>query len=107
MITRRRRKPMPQRRHDGRTRDTQKEAPQRETDAAMTRREWIQGVAATGAALALSAETGLAETAAMPQLLVGAGMQIITPNPLLPVSGGMGPTHPTHEQRGDLTARAL
>src|SRR5207248_820744 len=40
-------------------------------------------------------------------LQVGAAKRIITPNPLLPVSGGMGPTRPTREKRGDLTARAL
>jgi hypothetical protein len=32
---------------------------------------------------------------------------VITPDPLLPVSGGMGPTRPAREKRGDLTARAL
>src|SRR5579862_5495198 len=76
---RNRRKPMPHRRDDGPIRNAQKETTQREADAAMTRREWIQGVAASGAALALSAETGLAATAAVPPLLVGAGKQIITP----------------------------
>ncbi len=38
---------------------------------------------------------------------VGAAMRIITPNPLLPVSGGMGAPKPTKEKRGDLTARAI
>ena len=32
---------------------------------------------------------------------------MITPDPLLPVSGGMGGTVPTHEKKGDLTARAV
>lgn len=41
------------------------------------------------------------------EILVGAGMRVITPDPLLPVSGGLGPTRPTREKRGDLTARAL
>lgn len=40
-------------------------------------------------------------------LLVGVGKRDITPSPLLPVSGGMGPTHPTREKRGDLSARAV
>lgn len=31
----------------------------------------------------------------------------VTPNPLLPVSGGVGPSHPTTERKGDLTVRAL
>jgi hypothetical protein len=38
---------------------------------------------------------------------VGAAMRVITPNPLLPVSGGMGAPHPTKEKRGELTARAV
>ena len=40
-------------------------------------------------------------------LEVGTGLRIITPDPLLPVSGGMGPTSPAEEKRGELTARAL
>ena len=35
---------------------------------------------------------------------VGAAMRVITPSPLLPVSGGMGVPRPVHEQRGELTA---
>jgi hypothetical protein len=66
--------------------------------------------------LTLDTDLGLAETeqaqAAAQQptagpLYVGAGKRIITPSPLLPVSGGLGPTRPTREKRGDLTARAL
>lgn len=38
---------------------------------------------------------------------MGAAKRVITPNPLLPVSGGMGPTRPTREKQGELTARAL
>jgi hypothetical protein len=37
----------------------------------------------------------------------GAGMRVITPNPLLPVSGGLGPTQPARGKRGELTVRAL
>lgn len=37
----------------------------------------------------------------------GAAKTIITPNPLLPISGGMGAPEPAREARGDLTARAL
>jgi hypothetical protein len=40
-------------------------------------------------------------------LRVGAAKRVITPSPLLPVSGGMGPTRPTREKRGELMARAL
>lgn len=41
------------------------------------------------------------------ELQVGAAVRIITPDPLLPVSGGMGRPNPTKEKRGDLTARAV
>src|SRR5438876_632579 len=41
------------------------------------------------------------------ELQVGAAVRIITPNPLLPVSGGMGRPNPTKEKRGELRARAI
>ena len=34
-------------------------------------------------------------------------MRVITPDPLLPVSGGMGKPNPAREKRGDITARAI
>src|SRR5690606_30892343 len=37
----------------------------------------------------------------------GAAVRVITPDPLLPVSGGLGPPAPAREKRGELTARAL
>jgi hypothetical protein len=47
------------------------------------------------------------ETSSGGELQVGAAMRVITPNPLLPVSGGMGIPNPTREKKGDLTARAI
>jgi hypothetical protein len=41
------------------------------------------------------------------ELQVGVGKRVITPDPLLPVSGGLGPTAPVREKRGELTARAI
>lgn len=41
------------------------------------------------------------------ELRVGAAMQVITPDPLLPISGGMGPTAPATKKLGELTARAI
>ncbi|MFT4567733.1 MAG: hypothetical protein ACI9FN_002700, partial [Saprospiraceae bacterium] len=38
---------------------------------------------------------------------VGAAIRKITPNPLLPISGGMGPTQTAVKQAGDLFARAI
>lgn len=38
---------------------------------------------------------------------VGTGTRVITPDPLLPVSGGVGPTKPAREKQGDLKARAV
>ncbi len=37
----------------------------------------------------------------------GAGIADITPSPLLPISGGMGPTHVANQAQGKLTARAV
>jgi len=40
-------------------------------------------------------------------LLAGAARRVITPDPLLPVSGGMGMPAPANRKLGELTARAL
>lgn len=37
----------------------------------------------------------------------GIAVRHVTPDPLLPVSGGIGPSNPTKEAKGDLTVRAL
>lgn len=37
----------------------------------------------------------------------GAAVRIVTPDPLLPVSGGAGPSRPTTQKVGELTVRAL
>lgn len=37
----------------------------------------------------------------------GVGKIVITPDPLLPVSGGVGASHPTTSKQGDLHARAM
>jgi hypothetical protein len=37
----------------------------------------------------------------------GIGVRVVTPEPLLPVSGGVGPSHPVSRKEGDLTVRAL
>ena len=44
---------------------------------------------------------------ALAEIQVGAAKRVITPDPLLPVSGGMGAPRPAREKRGDLTARAV
>ena len=41
------------------------------------------------------------------EIRVGAAVRVITPDPLLPVSGGMGVPKPAKEKRGELTARAI
>ncbi len=53
-------------------------------------------------ALGISGETTFAA-----DFRAGAAVRVITPDPLLPVSGGMGPAQPVTEKRGDLTARVL
>jgi len=50
---------------------------------------------------------GLSTVPATAELRVGAAVRNITPQTLLPVSGGLGIPKPTTEQRGELTARAL
>src|SRR2546428_13479174 len=37
----------------------------------------------------------------------GIVVRVVTPDPLLPVSGGVGPSHPVSRKEGDLTVRAL
>ena len=49
----------------------------------------------------------LAATAADEVFKAGAAMRVITPDPLLPVSGGMGKPHPVTAKTDDLTARVL
>src|SRR5689334_19762157 len=41
------------------------------------------------------------------ELRVGVAKTIITPDPLLPVSGGVGPGRPASGKEGELTARAM
>jgi hypothetical protein len=45
--------------------------------------------------------------AARAEIQVGAAARVITPEKLLPVSGGMGIPKPSREKRGELTARAV
>lgn len=40
-------------------------------------------------------------------LRVGVAVRNVTPAPLLPVSGGVGPSHPARTKQGELTVRAL
>ena len=49
----------------------------------------------------------LAPAANSGEFCSGAAMRIITPDPLLPVSGGVGEPKETTEKRGELTARAM
>jgi hypothetical protein len=55
----------------------------------------------------LCAFTGWEGPSARAEIEVGAAVRVITPDPLLPVSGGMGTPNPAREKRGDLTARAI
>jgi len=41
------------------------------------------------------------------ELKVGAAMRVITPDSLLPVSGGMGPTAPANKKLGEMSTRAV
>jgi hypothetical protein len=59
--------------------------------------------------LVLFVSVGLLGTAraAVAEMQVGTALRVITPDPLLPVSGGMGIPKPAKEKRGELTARAI
>jgi hypothetical protein len=94
------------RRRDGQSNDKSADQDMR-SGATVSRRELISGAAAVGAAMMLSTEPGAAGQVGDGKMMVGAGKRIITPNPLLPVSGGMGPTMPAHEKFGELTTRAV
>ncbi len=59
------------------------------------------------ATLALLAIISLLASLARADFQAGVGKEIITPDPLLPVSGGVGPGRPSKAKQGDLTARAL
>jgi hypothetical protein len=58
-------------------------------------------LASVGTSLLISLPLARAE------LQAGAAVRVITPQTLLPVSGGLGIPRPTKEKRGELTARAL
>jgi hypothetical protein len=55
----------------------------------------------------ICASAFLLAPSAQADIQVGAAVRIITPDPLLPVSGGMGEPKPVKDKRGELTARAL
>jgi hypothetical protein len=67
----------------------------------VTRRTFLLAVRLT-ALLAALATPSLGDA-----LSAGAAVRVITPDPLLPVSGGFGVPKPASEKRGELTARAL
>ena len=50
----------------------------------------------------VSSSAGYAQT-----LKVGAAIRVITPDPLLPASGGIGTPKPTQQKKGELFARAM
>lgn len=57
--------------------------------------------------ISLALPTWVAIGQAAEEFSVGTGLADITPSPLLPISGGMGPTHPAKESQGKLTCRAM
>lgn len=46
-------------------------------------------------------------TPAQAEFRAGVAVRVVTPDPLLPVSGGVGPSRPVTRKEGDLTVRAL
>jgi len=70
---------------------------------AATFRPSLPGVALLLLALLLSA----AGQALGAGLKAGSAFRVVTPDPLLPVSGGVGPSNPSREKKGEITVRAL
>ena len=60
-----------------------------------------------GVALALLLAITVFITPARAEFRAGIAVRIVTPDPLLPVSGGIGPSKPATRKEGDLTVRAL
>ena len=52
-------------------------------------------------------DSSLVSAVVAADIQVGTAVRTITPDPLLPVSGGLGPSAPVRGKRGELTARAL
>lgn len=59
------------------------------------------------ALLLVAASVGSARGQSKPAFEAGAAKRTITPDPLLPVSGGMGAPSPAKSKQGELTARAM
>src|SRR5689334_16895105 len=57
--------------------------------------------------LALIASLFCVATAVHAGFRAGIAVRVVTPDPLLPVSGGVGPSNPVKKKEGDLTVRAL
>lgn len=57
--------------------------------------------------LAVFVGVTLGERSVWAEIQVGASKRVITPDPLLPVTGGMGAPRPAREKRGEITARAM
>src|SRR5262245_33552728 len=49
----------------------------------------------------------LAGSSAAGEFRAGVAVRVVTPDPLLPVSGGVGPSKPATQKQGELTVRAL
>src|SRR5882672_3732834 len=49
----------------------------------------------------------LIQAASAADFRAGIAVRNVTPDPLLPVSGGVGPSHPVTRKEGELTVRAL
>ena len=71
--------------------------------------KWTLALATVGALVGVLAfaQSGNRNEASGPTLKAGAAARVITPDPLLPVSGGMGAPSPVKEKRGELAVRAL
>jgi hypothetical protein len=63
----------------------------------------VRAIAAAAGILAMA----IIATNVRAELMAGIAARNVTPDPLLPVSGGVGPSAPAREKQGELTVRAL
>ena len=49
----------------------------------------------------------IGRTSGLAEFRAGVAVRVVTPDPLLPVSGGVGPSNPVSKKQGDLTVRAM
>jgi hypothetical protein len=69
--------------------------------------KFYAGLVLAVSVLVWSSQGVVATAAAEGEFRAGVAIRVVTPDPLLPVSGGVGPSPPATKKEGELTVRAL